>query len=269
MKVNLITTCIISLFIVDIVYAQDFITLPNGHSHNDYTRSKPLFDALKYGFTSIEVDVYLHEGRMVVTHDDKNLDVKKGIQELYLEPLKSIIDKNGGTVYKNDPSKLVLMIDLKSEKVTTYQALKEIFKNYSDLIEWYKSGKKKEGPVQVLLSGGPPIDLIEKESNRYFYVDGSVDQWSMDYPVELMPRASTNYRSYFKWYGKGEMPKEEQQKLKELIKKAHDADRKVRFWACPNSPDVWEKLMDEGADWINVDDLKGFNAFYRQYNKAH
>ena len=147
---------------------QDLTILPVGHSHNDYTRDRPLFDALKYGFTSIEVDVYLHEGRMVVTHDDKNLDAKKDIQELYLDPLKSIIDKNGGTVYKDNQSKVVLMVDLKSEKVTTYQALVKIFKKYTKMIEWYQNGQKKTGPIQVLLTGGPPIDIIEKESNRYF-----------------------------------------------------------------------------------------------------
>lgn len=247
------------------LFAQDFITLPTGHSHNDYTRDQPLYDALNYGFMSIEVDVYLHQGRMVVTHDDKLLDEKPTLQDLYLKPLNSIIQKNGGTVFTEDDTQLVLMIDLKSDKVSTYHALEEIFKSYTNMIEWYSKGHKIHGPVQVLLSGGPPIDLIEKESNRYFYVDGSVEQWSMNYPVSLMPRASTNYRSYFKWYGKGEMPPEEEQKLKELVNKAHESGRKIRFWGCPNKEAVWQKLLVEGCDWINVDDLKGFNVFYRDY----
>ena len=254
---------------IPFAYAQEFIILQNGHSHNDYTRAKPLYDAISYGFTSIEVDVYWHDGRMVVTHDDKHLDEKPTVQELYLDPLKSIVEKNGGTVFKDNNSLLVLMIDLKSDKVPAYLALKKIFENYLSMIEWYKNGKIIYGPVQVLLSGGPPIDLIQEETDRYFYVDGSVDQWSMSYPVNLMPRASTNYRSYFKWYGEGEMPTEEEQKLQELIKKGHDSGRKVRFWGCPNKVEVWEKLLIEGADWINVDDLKGFNEFYRTWKVSH
>ena len=104
--------------------------LPNGHSHNDYTRDRPLFDALTYGFTSIEVDVYWQKGRMVVTHDDKNLDEKPTLQELYLDPLVEIVQKNEGTVFENESIQLLLMIDLKSEKVSTYLALREIFETY-------------------------------------------------------------------------------------------------------------------------------------------
>ena len=135
--------------------AQDFVILPNGHSHNDYTRDRPLYDALDNGFTSIEVDVYLHENRMVVTHDNKLLDEKPTIQELYLDPLKSIIKHNDGTVFQNSNAQLVLMVDLKSEKVTTYYALKDIFTAYLDIIEWYDSSKLMYGPIKVLLSGGP------------------------------------------------------------------------------------------------------------------
>ena len=262
-------SCISFFSSIHFVFAQDFIILPIGHSHNDYTRDRPLYDALEYGFASIEVDVFLHNGRMVVTHDDDLLDEKPSIQELYLDPLKRIIDGNGGTVFQNDNTKLVLMVDLKSEKVSTYLALKEIFKNYLEIIERYENGKMHPGPIQVLLSGGPPIELIEQENERYFYVDGAINQWSMDYPVELMPRASTNYRSYFKWDGKGEMPKNEEEKLKELIAKAHNTGRKVRFWGSPDRVEVWEKLLDEGSDWINVDDLKGLNEFYRKYKSNH
>ena len=267
MKSQMIKTAIIAFFISNFAYSQDFIILPHGHSHNDYTREVPLRDALKYGFTSIEVDVYWHNERMVVTHDNRDLNEKPTIEELYLDPLAEIVRKNGGTVYRDDKSKLVLMVDLKSDKVQTYLALRDIFSKYMDMMEWYKNGAKVDGPIQVLLTGGPPVDLIEKEENRYFYVDGSVDQWSMDYPPSLMPRASTNYRNYFKWSGEGNMPTEEEAQLRSMINDAHVAGRKIRFWATPDNSEVWKKLLDEGVDWINVDDLKGFNVFYRQYIK--
>ncbi|MCG8311544.1 MAG: phosphatidylinositol-specific phospholipase C/glycerophosphodiester phosphodiesterase family protein [Cytophagales bacterium] len=265
MRKSSISTILLGLIISANVSGQGMMLLRNGHSHNDYTRDRPLYDALNFGYTSIEVDVYLHNGRMVVTHDDTDLDEKPSLQDLYLDPLKSIIENNGGTVFEKDRTRLVLMIDLKSEKVSTYLALREICKNYLDIIERNENGKTVEGPVRLLLSGGPPIDLIEKEAERIFFVDGSIDQWSMDYPVSLMPRASANYRSYFRWHGNDKMPGAEEEKLRDLIRKAHSAGRKVRFWGCPNRPEVWEKLLDEGVDWINVDDLKGFRNFFMEY----
>jgi hypothetical protein len=246
--------------------AQNFIILPNGHSHNDYARDRPLYDALDNGFTSIEVDVYWQGSRMVVTHDDEKLNEKPILQELYLDPLRSIIHQNNGRVFKNSDAQLVLMVDLKSEKVTTYRALREIFQNYLDIIEWYNDEVLVAGPVKVVLSGKPPINLIQSQQQRFFSIDGSVEQWGQEYPVSLMPRASTNYRTYFKWYGKDEIPEDELNKMRELINLAHSRNRKIRFWGCPNRVEVWEKLMDEGVDWINVDDLQGFNAFYRKRN---
>ena len=37
------------------------------HSHNDYLRKNPLFDALSFGATSIEVDVFLRNGQVLVS----------------------------------------------------------------------------------------------------------------------------------------------------------------------------------------------------------
>jgi hypothetical protein len=266
MKNHRIFLCILTFFIPNLLFAQEFIVLPNGHSHNDYTRDRPLFDALDYGFTSIEVDVYWHNDRMVVTHDDKGLDEKPTIQELYLDPLRKLIRQNNGQVFKNDPTQLVLMVDLKSDKKPTYFGLKKIFGSYLDIIEWYRGDQLVPGSVKVVLSGQPPVDIIQNEHERYFSVDGSIDQWGKDYPSGLMPRASVSYQTYFHWTGDGEMPEGELAKLRELVQLAHSRTRKVRFWACPNNVAVWKTLMDEGVDWINVDDLKGFNAYYRRRN---
>ena len=54
MHVNVWVWLIASYFFQE----NEMILLHNGHSHNDYTRERPLLDALELGFTSIEVDVF-------------------------------------------------------------------------------------------------------------------------------------------------------------------------------------------------------------------
>src|ERR1043166_3466380 len=43
--------------------------LVRAHAHNDYEHGRPLLDALDQGFCSIEADVWLVDGKLLVAHD--------------------------------------------------------------------------------------------------------------------------------------------------------------------------------------------------------
>jgi len=40
--------------------------LTRAHAHNDYEHTRPLFDALEHGFCSIEPDIWLVDGKLLV-----------------------------------------------------------------------------------------------------------------------------------------------------------------------------------------------------------
>src|SRR5712671_1976451 len=103
--------------------------LVRAHAHNDYEHRRPLFDALDHGFCSIEADVWLIGGQLLVAHDRKNAQPQRTLQTLYLEPLRERIAKNGGRVYRDGPS-VILLIDVKSDATNTYVALRNILKRY-------------------------------------------------------------------------------------------------------------------------------------------
>ena len=58
--------------------------LPNAHAHNDYEHNRPLFDALDHGFTSVEADVFLVDGKLLVGHDREALKPERTLDSLYL-----------------------------------------------------------------------------------------------------------------------------------------------------------------------------------------
>lgn len=236
--------------------------LLHGHSHNDYSRNTPLFEALEQGFTSIEIDVFSWKKKIKVSHFKVKLRKKPTIEELYLEPLKKVIAANNGTVFPNDSTQLILMIDLKKDKDLLFGLLNKQLKKYGDLFEKHDGNSVKWGPLKLVLSGNPPLDSVLHQNNQYFKVDLHFPNWDIDISSSLAPRASTNYNKHFKWKGKGEMPLEETNKLKEMVALAHLHNRKIRFWATPDTPAVWQQLLKFGVDWINVDDLKKFRAFY-------
>ena len=73
--------------------------LARAHAHNDYEHERPLFDALEQGFTSVEADIWLVDGQLLVAHDLENVQPGRTIEALYLEPLAALVRANGGVVH--------------------------------------------------------------------------------------------------------------------------------------------------------------------------
>src|SRR5260221_5471082 len=91
----------------------------HAHAHNDYEHDHPLFDALRYGFTSVEADIYLVDGKLLVSHT-RPIFKARTLEQLYLSPLDSMIRANQGKVYPGYNGPFYLMIDLKSDGQATY-----------------------------------------------------------------------------------------------------------------------------------------------------
>lgn len=59
------------------------------HSHNDYAQKRPFWGAYEAGADSIEADVFLVDGELLVAHSRKDLKKENTLRRLYLEPLRA------------------------------------------------------------------------------------------------------------------------------------------------------------------------------------
>jgi hypothetical protein len=235
--------------------------LVHAHAHNDYEHNHPLFDALDQGFCSVEADIHLVNGKLLIAHDTNALDPKRTLQSLYLDPLRARVQQNHGHVYTNGPE-CVLLIDFKTEAKTTYAALREVLKGYSDILSVFRDGEKETNAITAILTGPYPRDLLAKDTVRYAAGDGKLSDLDKNPPANLVPWISENWKKQFKWDGHGVMPADEKQKLKEIAAKAHQQARQVRFWNAPDNEKFWTELLADEVDLINTDDLRGFQKFY-------
>lgn len=64
------------------------------HSHNDYCRRAPFWQAYAQGVYSIEADVFLHDGRLLVGHDVEDLSPDMTFESLYVEPIVTLFGRN-------------------------------------------------------------------------------------------------------------------------------------------------------------------------------
>lgn len=231
--------------------------VPHGHSHNDYTRKRPLYDALANGFQSLEIDVFYYKKELVVSHTHTFLFLKKTIEELYIKPLDSIYSKQG-QFFEEDSAHLILYVDTKNDNDSICTELLELINKYPHLFTHWENGIQFWGPLKMLST----CYHLESDSLRFIQKNGGLSEIENDIPATIFPRVNSAYRWVFKWNGKREMPKDEEQILKDWVKKAHTYNREIRFWGAGNKENLWHKLLLEKVDWINVDKLEKYRAFY-------
>jgi hypothetical protein len=232
----------------------------HAHAHNDYEHVHPLFDALDNGFTSVEADVHLVDGRLLVAHDRKHLRADRTLQSLYLDPLKHRIEAKGGRVYPGGPT-VVLLIDVKTEAVSTYNAIKAALEPYRSLLTTWHDDQPRPGAIMVIITGNRSQKLIAADRDRIAACDGELADLDSNPPAELVPWISTQWTKTFNWDGRGAMPPAELAKLQQIVQKCHAHHRKLRFWGSPDTPAFWAVLRDNDVDLINTDHLAECRKF--------
>jgi glycerophosphoryl diester phosphodiesterase len=240
--------------------------LAAAHAHNDYEHERPLFDALEHGFTSVEADVWLVDGELLVAHDRE--DVRPGVtlESLYLDPLDELVRQQGHSVYPHWDGSLQLLIDIKSEGESTYAAIEQELSEHPAIMTHYSNGTTKPGPVTAVISGNRPLATMQAQDKRFAFFDGRSADLASGMPAELMPLVSDNWTKLFTWRGIGPMPELERAKLHAYVEAAHAEGYRVRFWATPDQPGeareaMWTELHAAGVDHINTDDLAALEEF--------
>lgn len=242
--------------------------LIHGHAHNDYVHKRTLFEAIENGFTSIEIDVFLHNNKLVVSHVSLDLNNKPTIEELYFEPIKKVIEENNGWVYAAQKKPVVFMIDFKTDGTATYKRLKEILNRYKDILTVYQGDSVVEQKaVNILILGSSAVNSLRQEKLSLATADAGINSITNAEIRGVATRFSSSWGSCFSWRGKGEMPAEQKAKLDSLVNLVHSYKKQIRFWAIPDNPTVWKTLTDARVDWINTDKLAAYRQFILQTGK--
>ncbi len=106
--------------------------------------------------------------------------------------------------------------------------------------------------VQVIISGERPR-ITAYLDYPLLQFDGRPSEVYDEETLRKIALISDNFRSYSQWDGTGEIPKEDRDKLKRVIKRAHSDNKPFRFWAIPDTPNSWKQLKKAGVDIINTD----------------
>lgn len=216
--------------------------IPHIHSHNDYEQKRPLLGALEAKAKSIEIDVFLTKDSLHVAHTQKEIKSKNTLRNIYLLPLQEYLSQN------KEPYDFHLMIDIKSEPVSTLQAIQKCLSDFPHIFS-------KDG-IQVVISGNRPRSENYSDYAPFIWFDGR-DPRDVHRPGgERICIISQNLSKFTKWRGKGTIPDKDKQLITKFISDVHKQDKAVRFWNTSDNITVHDLLSSLGVDYLNTDNPK-------------
>jgi hypothetical protein len=230
------------------------------HAHNDYEHEHPLVDALEHRFYSVEADVYLNGGKLVVSHLNLPWEPNRSLEQLYLEPLQARVEAQGSA--HGDGVPFTLWIDLKEGGRELVDTLHTVLDKYPMLTR-VDGDTVTQGPVTVVLTG---VDAAKRDFvTRYPQRRAMRD--SNDYSPDAPPADSAwryyalNWSDYLDGSSTGALDESQRARLACIVENAHAQGRAVRFFGTPNHPDAWREALGAGVDFLGADDLAGLDTF--------
>jgi alkaline phosphatase len=232
-------TFLCTLIIVN-AFGQDL----NIHSHNDYLRNIPFWEAASANVMSIEVDVILLRDTLFVAHEKESITSNRTFENLYLEPLRL----SSSLSFSLHPS-LQLLVDCKTEALSTLALIIKKCEAYKKFLYQPETGKG----VKIIISGNRPSASDYNNSPPYLFFDHqSIDDLEK-VSFEKIGMVSLPFYKFVRWNGKDTIPALEREKVLKITQSVHKYKVPFRFWATPDTPDAWKMLPELGIDFINTD----------------
>ncbi|HEV8542087.1 MAG TPA: hypothetical protein VGR78_06835, partial [Verrucomicrobiae bacterium] len=216
MKTIILMTALIIVWSIGAERVELGTPLTRVHAHNDYEHKRPLFDALAQGFCSVEADIYLKEGKLLVGHEESDLRPERTLEKLYLDPLRRLAEHNGGRIYPKGPT-VILLIDIKTEAESTYAALRPVLQTYEVMLTRFTDGSIQTNAVMVVLSGNRPRETLLQEMTRLAAYDGRLSDLGKSLPMGFMPLVSDNFQARFPSASGGAVSEADAQKARAVI----------------------------------------------------
>lgn len=231
-------------------------TTAQAHSHNDYVRLRPFYDAYEQQFGSVEADVHLVRDTLYVAHDSKDINPKKTFANLYLNPVIEQTGKNGGNIYPQKDVRLQLLIDLKTSGEETLAALVKELEPHKQLLA-------PIGLVMIVVSGNVPEASTFNKYPKYIYFDGRPENTYTPEQLSRIGLISQAFQKYSKWNGEGPIPEKDKKSIARMIMQTHDIGKKVRLWATPDNINSWKVMMALQVDYLNTDKVVEMGDYLR------
>ncbi|RMZ84010.1 hypothetical protein DV737_g1404, partial [Chaetothyriales sp. CBS 132003] len=247
------------------------------HSHNDYWRDVPFYEALSVGAISVEADVWLINGTLYVGHSLSALTTARTFHSLYIGPILDTLQRqNPTTKFVSAGTKngvfdgfsgqtLYLFVDVKTDGATTWPEVIKALQPLRDAgyLTSFDGTSVSSGAITVVGTGNTPLDQIEGVAPRDYFFDANLAELTTTQSglnSTISPIASVQFSAYIGSINGTTFSDEQIATVREYLAEASARGIGGRFWDTPAWPiskrnAVWATLLEEGVALLNADNL--------------
>lgn len=208
------------------------------HSHNDYRQAVPFWHAYSNGAASIEVDLFLQNDTLFVTHDEADVEPTRTFGRLYLDPINRLAEAE-------ELRPIQLLIDLKSAAYPSIDRVVAALEQYPTLT--------KSEHITFVVSGNRPAPEDYNNYPNFIYFDHQHLLDLADTDLRKVAMISQNFRAYSRWNGYGRMTAQDSTRVSDAIQRARTTGIPFRFWATPDTKTAWACFAKLGLGYVNTD----------------
>ena len=237
--------------------------LPTRIISSDNMKSKEeVWNLLGIGISNFEVDLMYIYGELFVTASmpDSANHVIPTFSDAYLFPFYSSLKKNGSSLLNGDNRESFILLKIHNEFKKSNAVLKSMIGPLKDLIT-YNNGTWHEGQIRFLVKGKSFENELSRDGFTCLGLVGNKDDIDSELDNYQMPLIELDFSELTSWSGVGNIPFPDYVKIKELVNRIHQKNKKLSIINCPNHKTAWEALVSSKVDFINTNDPVNVSSF--------
>lgn len=226
------------------------------HSHNDNRQIKPFTEACEQQFGSIETDLMLVKEILYAVNHREDATPNRTFEKLYIEPILARIEKNGGQIYPEKNVPLQFLIDIKTDAVTSLDALVKSLEKYPTLTA-------PETGLVIVVGGNIPEPAQFGKYPSFITFDGNPEVSYTPDQLKRIALMSQSFGKYTNWNGEGPLPRNDKKTLTQVIQKTHNLGKKIRFYDTPDNIHTWKIMMALQVDYLDTGNVIKMGDYLR------
>ena len=250
------------VFTIQLAYSQKNAK-PIITSHNFGSKTE-LWESIGNGILNFQADVMYIYGKIYVTPmmPDSAGHKLPTLTDAYLYPLYNQFKKNNSEIIPGYQGDVFLILNFTNQPTQIYKQLAIEMRPFSDMLTFKTEGTQHQGKLRILVKDKAQVEKINNIKPSFLGLVGNLSDIDKNVDSNTMPLIELDFTELTAWKGTGNIPFEDFTKIKTLVGKVHEQNKKISIANCPSYKTVADLIQTSKADFMTTSEGTRMAGFF-------